>query len=33
MIPLGKVNASINGKMLTITSKPKVSFLGEFNYE
>ena len=33
MIPLEKVNASINEKMLTITSTPKVSFLGEFNYE
>ena len=33
MLPLGKVNASINREMLTITSTPKVSFLGEFNYE
>ena len=33
MIPLGKVNTSISGTELTITSTPQVSFLGEFNYE
>ena len=33
ILPYGKVNTRINRDKLTIISIPKVSFLGEFNYE